>query len=162
MLRQLGWGRDYLAPPPRSRVMGRPRWRLLAVTALTVVVVGFLAGLTGTKGGLVALGLAVVLVVLLGMHHASGRRWLVRAAAEYAVVAVLVVLLAGHFSPHPAPAAKHPARPKPAAAAPARPRPAACPGPSLKTAPKWIACIWHAAMDPAPPPTTTRPRGGHR
>ncbi len=159
MLRQLGWGQDYLAGPPlpRRRVIGRPRWRLLAVTALSVVVVGFLAGLTGTTGGLVAIGLAVVLVVLLGMHHASGRRWLARALAEYAVVAVLVVLLAGHFNPHPAPAAKHPARPNPAAAAPARPRPA-CPGPSLKTASAWIACIWHAAMDPAPtpPPTTTR------
>jgi hypothetical protein len=154
MLRQLGWGQDYLAPLPRRRG-GRPRWRLLAVTGLTVVVVGFLAGLTGTTGGLVAIGLAVAVVVLLGMHHASGRRWLARAVAEYAVVAVLVVLLAGHFSPHPAPA-KHPARPKPAAAAPTRPRPAPCPAPSLRQARAWLACIWHAAMDPAPPPTTTR------
>jgi hypothetical protein len=158
MLRQLGWGEDYpLGPlPRRRRMVGRPRWRLLAVTALCVVVVGFLAGLTGTTGGLVAIGLAVVLVVLLGAHHASGARWLARAVAEYTVVAVLVVLLAVHYGPHPAPNAKHPARPKPAAAAPARPRHDPCPAPSLKTAPKWLACIWHTAMDSPIPPTTKR------
>jgi hypothetical protein len=159
MLRQLGWGEDYPAAPlPRRRGSTRPRWRLLALTALCVVV-GFLAGLTGTTGGLVALGLAVVVVVLLGAHHASGGLlWSARAVAEYAVVAVLVVLLAGHFSPHPDPAAKHPGRPKPAAAAPAPPRAAHCPAPSQVRA--WITCIWHAAMDPPPtPPTTTRRNG---
>jgi hypothetical protein len=159
MLRQLGWGQDYIAGPPllRRRGTGRPRWRLLAVTGLAVVVVGFLAGLTGTTGGLVALGLAVVLVGLLGAHHAGGGvRWLARAAAEYAVVAVLVALLAAHYGPHAPPAAKDPARPKPAAAAPARPHPAPCPTPSQARA--WLACIWHRAMDPAPTPSPTTTR----
>jgi hypothetical protein len=161
MLRQLGWGQDYpypAAPLRRRGGIGRPRWRLLAVTSLAVVVVGFLAGLTGTIGGRIALGLAVVVVGLLGAHHAGGGvRWLARAVAEYTIVAVLVALLAAHYGPHSPPAAKQPAAPRPAAAAPARPRAAPCPAPSQVRA--WITCVWHAAMDPAPtPPTTPKPR----
>jgi hypothetical protein len=154
MLRQLGWGEDYTGPP-LSRRPRAGRWRLVAVIALCVLVVGFLAGLTGTTGGLVALGLAVVLVVQFGAHHAAGGpRRLTRALVEAAVVALLVALLAAHYGPH-APAVKHPAaRPKPAVAAPAPARRAAhCPAPPHVRA--WITCIWHAAMDPTPTPQPT-------
>lgn len=157
MFRQLGWGEDYPIPlRHRGRGAPRPRWRLFAVIALCVVVVGFLAGLTGTRGGLVALGLAVVLVVLLGAHHASGGgRWVARAVAEYAVVAVLVALLAASFTGHhPTAPPRHSARPTPAAGAEAG---RACPDPSLRQASAWLSCVWHRAMDPAPtPPPTTR------
>jgi hypothetical protein len=154
MLRQLGWGEDYTGPP-LSRRPRAGRWRLFAVIALCVLVVGFLAGLTGTTGGLVALGLAVLLVMLLGAHHASGgQRRLARAIAEYTAVVVLVALLAAHYGPHPA-STRHQARPGPAVAAPHRPRPGAvCPAPSHVRA--WITCIWHAAMDSPTPPTTKR------
>jgi hypothetical protein len=154
MLRQLGWGEDYPAAPRRR--MGRPRWRLLALTALCVVVVGWLAGLTATTRGLVAIALAVVLVGLLAVHYASGgARWLARALAEYTTVAVLAALVAASIGGHqPTAPARPTSRPKPPAAAQAGP---ACPDPSIAHARQWLACVWHRAMDPPPtPPTTTR------
>ncbi len=107
------------------------------------------------------LALAAGLVVLLAVHRRGGPLLrtvrLRRVLAEYALVAVLAVLLATSgaiHQPKPKPNPSTPARPGTAAAAPAR-----CPDPSLAHAPSWLSCVWHRAMDPPPSPTpsaTTR------
>jgi len=103
----LGWGQppgwsplidDGPLPLQAARSLGRWLWPTLAVT-------GFLA-LSGyvlahddphpglSQRGLLTIGLAAVVVVLLTIRRAAGPGPLARAVAEYAVVALLAVLVA--------------------------------------------------------------------
>jgi hypothetical protein len=96
-----GWG----MPLPTGRLAQggvRERLRRQAMIGLSVAGLGFFAGLTASGRGWLAIGLAWLLVVLLGAHRGDGR--LLRAVGEYAVVALLAVLLAGAFGLHPQPA----------------------------------------------------------
>jgi hypothetical protein len=107
-----GWG----MPLPTGRLGqggARERLRRQAVIGLSLAGLGFFAGLTATGRGWLAIGLAWLLVALLGAHRSDGR--LLRALGEYAVVALLAVLLAGAFGPHPQPA--HRPNPKTVSAA---------------------------------------------
>jgi hypothetical protein len=98
------------APPPYGPAQGRVRDRLRrqAVTGLCLVVVGWLAGLTGSGRGWLTIALAWLVVLLLGAHRASGARWLARVVAEYTVVALLAVLLATTAGTPQQPPATHP------------------------------------------------------
>ena len=96
-----GWA-PLVDPGPRplqaARSLGRWWWP-------TLTVVGFLAVLTyvvdhdpSTPGlssrSLLTIALAAVVVILLTIHRRYGARWLARAVAEYATVALLAALLA--------------------------------------------------------------------
>jgi hypothetical protein len=86
---------------------GPGRLRRQAVLGLGLVVVGWLAGLTGSGRGWLTIALAWLVVILLGAHRAAGAGWLARVVAEYTVVALLAVLLATTTGVT-TPAAKHP------------------------------------------------------
>ena len=169
-------------PPPTIReVQARwLRWLGLAVTALAVLaLVAFVVshddphqpGLSD-RAWLTLSGAALVLVALGVHHYAGGARRLLRALTEYAVVALLAVLLTVTALP----ARDHPAANQPAAnRAPAqqsaanRPRPPARPPasrpaanqargagdgcPPVKQVPAWLACLWRQANPPDPKPT---------
>src|ERR687887_2240436 len=114
----LGW-------PPPPLVADRRRWGWLATT-----VIGFLSLLIWvfrhergpglSDRGWATITLAALLLVLLSVHRAHGGRALLRAAAEYAVVAALAVLLAptttgslGHHAPATPPVQAGQARQQP-------------------------------------------------
>jgi hypothetical protein len=95
-----GWA-PLVDPGPRplqaARSLGRWWWP-------TLTVAGFLAVLTSvvdhdpsapglSSRGLLTVALAAAVVVLLTIHRRSGPRWLARAVAEYATVALLAALL---------------------------------------------------------------------
>jgi hypothetical protein len=95
-------------PPPYGPAPGQgPGRRRQAVLGLGLVVVGWLAGLTGSGRGWLTIALAWLVVGLLGAHRASGAGWLARVVAEYTVVAALAVLLATTTGA-PQPPATHP------------------------------------------------------
>jgi hypothetical protein len=171
-------------PPPLSEVRARwLRWACLAVAALGVLaLVAFVISHDDPHPGLsdrawLTLGAAALLLVALSVHHyAGGARRLLRALAEYAVVALLAVLLTLTALPAATrPAANQPAATQPAqqsaanrARPPARP-PATHPAgsqasgagegcPPVKQLPAWLACLWHQANPPQPqhPPSTRR------
>jgi hypothetical protein len=163
-------------PPPLREVQARwLRWAGLAAAGLAVLaLVTFVVGRDDPRQpGLsdrawLTLGAAALLLVALGVHHyAGGARRLLRALAEYAVVALLAVLLT--ITALPAtnrPAADQPAGRAPAqqpAANPARPpsRPPANPTstpagragdgcPPVKRVPAWLACLWRQANPSEP------------
>jgi hypothetical protein len=110
---RIGWGQPLASwdapgwpplvdPGPRSlqraRTLGRWWWPTVAVGGFLAVVVQVVdqdepaPGLSGR--GLLTIALAAALVTLLTIHRRNGPRWLARAVAEYAVVAVLATLLA--------------------------------------------------------------------
>jgi hypothetical protein len=97
-----GWGMPFPAAPLQPRVRDRVRRQL--VIGLAVGTLGFFLGLTRSGRGWLAIGLAWLLLGLLGAHRANGTRWLARMVAEYALVALLAVLVAGAFGVHPQPA----------------------------------------------------------
>jgi hypothetical protein len=160
--------------PPPSLMEVRARWLAwlwrLALTLGFLVLVAAVVGHDDPRPGLsdrswLTLGLAAALVGLLSVHRLAGVVPLLRALAEYGVVALLVVLLAtgpGAF----APAAKHaPGRPGGHATAPARERAATtarqashdCP--PVRELPAWVACLWRQAQDahrPTPTPDPSR------
>jgi hypothetical protein len=83
--------------PPRGR--GRWRWVIVAGGAFLCVVSWVLTHDTAPGVGLslrswLTLALAALVVVLLSAYRAAGLRPLLRAVAEYTVVAVLAVMLA--------------------------------------------------------------------
>jgi hypothetical protein len=159
-------------PPPLAEVRARwLRWACLAVAALGVLaLVAFVLSHDDPRQpGLadrawLTLGLAALLLVALSVHHyAGGARRLLRALVEYAVVALLAVLLTLTALP----AATRPTINQPAAnrapaqhsaANPARPptnRPASqhakaagdgCP--AVVKVPAWLACLWRQANPP--------------
>jgi hypothetical protein len=159
-------------PPPLAEVRARwARWACLAVAAFAVLaLVAFVLSHDDPHPGLsdrawLTLGAAALLLVALSVHHyAGGARRLLRALTEYAVVALLAVLLTLTALPAPdqpaanrAPA-QQPAvnRPRPPARPPAN-RPAGpqatgagdgCP--AVKQLPGWLACLWRQANPPEP------------
>jgi hypothetical protein len=178
MLRRQPFHPGYYDWPPPSLAEVRARW--LWWLCLAVASVGVLALVAFVlshddprQPGLadrawLTLGLAAVLLVLLAVHYyAGGARRLLRALVEYAVVALLAVLLTLSALP----AATRPATNQPAAnrapaqhsaANPARPpsrppanRPASPPAkaagdgcPAVVKVPAWLACLWRQANPP--------------
>jgi hypothetical protein len=144
-------------PPPYGPGPGRGpgRLRRQAILGLGLVVVGWLAGLTGSGRGWLTIALAWLVVGLLGAHRASGAGWLARVVAEYTVVAVLAVLLATTTGAH-----------QPPAAHPGTAATAAGDGRSVVTQVRdRLAAWWQWADQQADrhglrPPTTTAPRTG--
>jgi hypothetical protein len=83
-------------PPMPYAPVGNParaRHRRQAIVCLVVVVAGWLGGMTTTPRGWLTIGLGCLVVMLLGAHRAAGRRWQTRMVTEYALVALLAVLL---------------------------------------------------------------------
>lgn|GEM_PF-2701620 len=107
-----GWPSQPLAPPrSRSGPPGGMRHQL--VIGLVLLTLGFLFGLTTSSRGLLAIGLAWVVVGFLARRRADGWREWVKGLVEYATVAALMFAL---FTAAPAPPAKAPARKHPPAA----------------------------------------------
>ena len=100
-----------LASSRLSGGTGRVKHQLVIGGALLTL--GLLAGLTRTSRGLLAIGLAWVVVGLLSGRRADGRREWFKAVLEYACVAALAVCV---LTAAPAPPAKAPARRRPSAA----------------------------------------------
>jgi small-conductance mechanosensitive channel len=161
-------------PPPTIREMQARwlRWACLAVAALAVLaLVAFVISHDDPRQpGLsdrawLTLGLAALLLVALSVHHyAGGARRLLRALAEYAVVALLAVLLTVTALPaanQPAAqqsATKQPAQ-QPAAQDPADPRAKGAGDgcPPVRRVPAWLACLWRQANPPQPTDSPTPP-----
>jgi hypothetical protein len=159
-------------PPPTIReVQARwLRWTCLIVAALGVLaLVSFVISHDDPRQpGLsdrawLTLGLAALLLVALSVHHyAGGARRLLRALTEYAVVALLAVLLTVTALPAATrPAANQPAANRAPAQQPAVNRPAANPAgpqakgagagcPPVKRVHAWLACLWRQANPPEP------------
>jgi amino acid transporter len=165
MLRRQPFHGGYLDWPPPSLAEVRARW--LWWLCLAVASVGVLAlvafvlshddprqpGLSDRGWG--TLAAAALLLVLLSIHHRHGAGRLVRAIAEYAVVALLAVLLTITALP----AADQPAGKQSAAKQPAGKQAgtAAKVGgdgcPPVKQVHAWLACLWRQANPPDPKPT---------
>jgi peptidoglycan/LPS O-acetylase OafA/YrhL len=79
--------------PARARRPARRPWLLILVAAFLVVAAWLTGQLTSTRGWLMVALAWVLVVALAGHRDAGGRRRLLRTLAEYAVVAVLAVLL---------------------------------------------------------------------
>jgi hypothetical protein len=176
MLRPSGFrGGYYDWPPPPLREVRRRwlRWLGLAAASLAVLaLVTFVIGHDDPRQpGLsdrawLTLTAAALLLVALGLHHRLGALALLRALAEYAVVALLAVLLTTTALPAATQPSNQPAGRAPAqqsAANPARPpsRPPANPTstpagrasdgcPPVKRVPAWLACLWRQANPPEP------------
>jgi hypothetical protein len=166
-------------PPPLAEVRARwARWACLAAAAFAVLaLVAFVLSHDDPRQpGLsdrawLTLAAAALLLVLLAVHHRLGALALLRALTEYAVVALLAVLLTLTALPATEPAANAPAAGRaPAqqqAANPGRPpsrlpanRPPAAPAdragdgcPPVKRVPAWLACLWRQANPPPTAPT---------
>jgi hypothetical protein len=173
-------GRGYYDWPPPPLAEVRARWlRWLGLIAVGVAVLALVAFVIShddpRQPGLsdrawLTLTAAALLLVALGLHHRLGALALLRALTEYAVVALLAVLLTVTALPAAtqqtanAPAANR--APAQQAATPARPpanRPPAnrltgvpakgagdgCP--TVKQLPAWLACLWRHANPPTEP-----------
>jgi hypothetical protein len=96
-----GWA-PLVDPGPRplqaARTLGRWWWPILTIGGFLAVVVQVLDHDPSTPGlsyrGLLTVALAATVVFLLTIHRRYGPRWLARAVAEYATVALLAALLA--------------------------------------------------------------------
>jgi hypothetical protein len=102
-----GWGHPFpgwaplVDPGPRplqaARSLGRWWWPTLTVTGFLAVLAYVVDHDPSAPGlsyrGLLTVALAATVVVLLTIHRRSGPRWLARALAEYATVALLAALL---------------------------------------------------------------------
>jgi hypothetical protein len=169
-------------PGPRSlhaaRSVGRWFWPTLAVSGFLAVVAYTVAHDDPAPGlshrGLLTLGLAAAVVVLLTVHRRYGPGPLARALAEYTVVAVLVGLLAAggggvdqQPADHPTPAQADQAKPQSAAtpktkaeAAASDDRPAVIQAGAkvvraVTGAVGWLVGLWHQA-DPNTKPTDSQ------
>jgi glucose dehydrogenase len=152
------------APAVPARAPARTLWllSLLALTAGVLAVLGWTVahdpgpGLALSPRGLLTVGLAVLLAVLLVTHGLDSPGRLVRAVAEYAAVALLTVLLLTATS-H-AGAAPHAAARPPRTTARTVDLGQGCP--AFKQRPvQWLTCAWDNAKRASSPTTTTR--GGH-
>jgi hypothetical protein len=96
-----GWA-PLVDPGPRplqaARSLGRWWWPTLTVTGFLAVLAYVVDHDPASPGlssrGLLTVALAALVVVLLTIHRRYGPRWLARAVAEYATVALLAALLA--------------------------------------------------------------------
>ncbi len=166
-LDRYGYGGGYLDrgwPPPTLREV-RARWLAwlwrLALAVGFVWLVAAVVGHDDPRPGLsdrswLTLGLAVALVGLLLAHQRAGVVPLLRALAEYSIVAVLVVLLATGPGAL-APVTKHPAHPPGRAGAHATTARASeraanagkkavhgCP--PFRQVLAWVGCLWRQAQ----------------
>jgi hypothetical protein len=175
-------GGYYDWPPPPLREVRRRwlMWLCLAgagagVLALVTFVIGHddprRPGLSDRAW--LTLATAALLLVALSIHQRLGALALLRAVAEYAVVALLAVLLtltalpgadqpSNQSSAGRAPAqqqaanrARPPSRPPVNTAGPAAGR-AGDGCPAVKRVPAWLACLWRQANPPTSPPPSTR------
>jgi hypothetical protein len=165
----LEWGRPLDAPLPLRPLgtLGRWLWPLVIVGGY-LALVGYTLAHDDPRPGLsdrgwLILGLAAVLAVLLTVYRNAGPRLLARVAVEYAVVALLAVLLV--TAGQPTEPARSGTRP-PMVEAPTRPpaRADVDPPTLLDRAADvggWLAGLWRRADEqadrPAPPSSTTRP-----
>jgi hypothetical protein len=187
-----GWGQPFPGWDPLPddgplpfRAAGSLRrwWWPLSATVGFLAVVGYTLAHDPQPGlanrSWLTLALAAVVVLLLTAHRAGHRRpprWpLARAVAEYAVVALLAVLLATAGGPPPAQRSEDGAGRRQATERPAeRRRPAEHADATVDRRPGivrvvsgawgWLADLWHAANQQAdrsaPPPSTTTPKEG--
>jgi hypothetical protein len=154
----MGWGMPHPALPRPGRISERTRWLwLVPLVASFLTVFGWVVahdpgkGLALSNRGWLTIAVALLLLVLLGVHRLEGLGHLTRMVAEYAVVATLAVLLATAASTAPSPA-----EPEAKARAQAAARAAgACP-PVIQVR-AWLSCLWHQAANADQPPTTTMP-----
>jgi hypothetical protein len=180
-------GRGYYDWPPPSVAEMRSRglrWLGLVLAAAGVLaLVSFVLVHDDAQPGLsdrgwFTLAAAALLLVALGIHHRLGALALLRAVAEYAVVALLAVLLTiaatGHGTDQPAtetaaqppttttapPTTKPPTTTPPPAnqgGATAKGTGAGCP--PVKQVFAWVGCLWRQANPPqlpGSPPSSTR------
>jgi hypothetical protein len=147
-----------LRPHPAAR---RTRWLwVVSLVAGFLAVLGWVLvhdpapGLALSRLGWVKVALAALLAVLLGAHRAAGQ--LLRAVAEYVVVALLAVLLVTTASTQAAPAP--PGRPVSRAGAAAK---AADACPSIVHVRAWLACLWRAGQQASGPSDPSTPRRSH-
>jgi hypothetical protein len=109
-----GWA-PLADPGPRplhaAHLLGRWWWPTLTVAGFLAVVVQVLdhdpSALGLSYRGLLTVALAATVVALLTIHRRYGPRWLARALAEYATVALLATLLATSAGTIEQPAADH-------------------------------------------------------
>jgi hypothetical protein len=164
-----GWGMPLDDPHPlplrAAGSLGRWLWPLTAVGSFLVVVSYVVAldppphpGLSDR--GLLTLALAAVVVVLLTIRRAAGPGPLARAVAEYAVVALVAVLLATGAGAAQQPADE--AEPADTAARAGEGRPAVVQ--AAVGVRDWLADLWRRADQEADrrsrPPSTTTPTKG--
>ncbi len=166
--------------PPPSLMQVRARWLAwlwrLALAGGFVWLASYVVGHDDPRPGLtdrswLTLGLAAALVGLLSVHRLAGVVPLLRALAEYGVVALLVVLLA---VPGTAPSGHQQAAKSPAHQAGRAGQRAATAGkqaadgcPPVRQVPAWVACLWRQAqqahlpkakaLSPATPPARRTP-----
>ncbi len=123
----------------RGRGRGRGAW-LITLLAGFGVAVGWVEegdpgpGLSLSDRGLLVVALAAVVALVLAAHHSGGAKHLLRTVAEFAVVAVLAVLLATGTTAAP-PAAK-PTHGTAHGTATAQPSP-------VDQARAWLTAQWH-------------------
>ncbi len=188
-----GWGQplpgwsplvDHHSLPLRmAGSLSRWWWPTLALAGFGAVVGFVLSHDQPSPGlstrGLLTIALAALVVVLLTLHRRSGPRWLARAVAEYATVALRATLLAapaGTLDQHPADRPASSQAPAQAAAGQDQPtvlrpvtkvlRAGAKVIRGMTGAVRWVVELWHradqqattrdAAM-PAPPPSPAPP-----
>jgi hypothetical protein len=180
-----GWGLPAAADPLPLRAagsLGRWLWPTTAIIGF-LATVGYLLGHDDPRPGLsdrgwLALVLAAVLVVVLTVRRAAGPGPLARTLAEYAVVALLAVLLAtAGARQQPAERAEDRAGRRPPTEQPTdrrQPGERADASPPVDRRPGlvrvasgvwgWLAELWHTAGELAdrstPPPSTTTPKEG--
>jgi hypothetical protein len=142
-------------------------WLCLAVTSVGVLaLVAFVLSHDDPKPGLsdrgwLTLALAALLLVLLYVHHRRGAWPLLRALTEYAVVALLAVLLTftatgyGVHQPAGKQTGKQQATKQPASRASTAPK-AGDGCPPVRQVPAWITCLWRQANPPDPKPEQGR------
>ncbi len=151
---------------PLTSRQSRMRPRLLALIGLCLVMAGWLAGLTASARGWLAIGGAFALVLVLAFHHRDGgRRWLARVLCEYTAVALVVVLAttasaAGGIDQQQPPVRR---QARPATADQGRPGVEQLAG-DVRA---WLAELWHqtqrkARQQQSTPTTTTPSRTHHR
>ncbi len=164
------FGRGYFDRgwPPPSLMEVRARWLVwlwrLALAGGFLALASYVVSHDDPRPGLadrswLTLGLAAALVGLLSVHRLAGVVPLLRALAEYGVVALLVVLLA---VPGTAPSGHQQAAKSPAHQADRAGKRATTAGtkaahgcPPVRQVPAWVACLWRQAQQAHPP---TKPK----
>jgi peptidoglycan/LPS O-acetylase OafA/YrhL len=149
-----GWELPFPSMPYPGQYTERTRWLWLVPLAVGfVAVLGWVLahdpgpGLALSDRGWLTIIAAAAVVLLLALHRNDGWGRLLRAIAEYTVVAILAALLATSGS------SRAPATPD------AHTQAATCP--SVLQTRAWLTCLWHQASKTAKanqqPSTTTTP-----
>ena len=164
-----GWG-PLVEPPRRLHAASVLRWWWPTATVAGFLVLVAVVGARDDPApglsmrGLVILTLAAAVLTILTIRRRFGPWALARALAEYAVLVLLVALLATSSTVPPAEPAARSTRP-PAIAQEAASLPPGISqvvdaGRRLADAGHWLAELWDRAKDMTDPPPTTRPEEG--